>query len=244
MSERLPSAEALGLVRLEHRALTASTMDDAHAIASAGGVAGTLVVADAQGQGRGRGGHSWASEDGAGLWMTLLERPRDSANLGVLALRAGLAVAAALDPFVSRPVTVKWPNDLFVGRGKVAGILIEARWRDVAVDWVAIGVGVNMRVPTTIATAAAVEATVTRNQLLHAIVPALRAVALRSGPLSDTERAAWTARDLAIGRAVSAPVAGIVMGVAEDGALLVSEAGRDQWTAVHAGSLVLASPAR
>ena len=77
MAELLPSAAELGLELLDHRATTLSTMDDAHAVAAAGALAGTLIVADVQGQGRGRGGRLWESAERDGLWMTLLERPRE-----------------------------------------------------------------------------------------------------------------------------------------------------------------------
>lgn len=214
-------------------------MDDAHAEALAGAPAGTLIVADEQRQGRGRAGRSWASEQGSGLWMTLVERPEDTAMLGVLALRTGMALADALHAFVEHPVRLKWPNDLFVGDGKLGGILIEARWRESAVDWVAIGVGVNMRVPTAIDTAAAVRDGVTRAELLQAIVPAMRAAARQTGALSSRELEAWRRRDLAVGRRIVLPTAGIVRGIAPDGALLVEQDGVT--TEVRAGSLVFSS---
>lgn len=245
MSELLPSAAELGLAALDHRAVTLSTMDDAHAAAAAGALAGTLIVADTQGQGRGRGGRVWESADRAGLWMTLIERPRDSEMLGVLALRVGMALALALEPFVDSPVRVKWPNDLFVGGGKLAGILIEARWRESMVDWVAIGVGVNTRVPEGMPLATAVRPGVTRAELLRVMIPAMREAAQRAGVLTEREIATWRARDLAIGRRISAPLVGEVMGIGADGALLVREPDSSANTIVHAGSLVFAdSPPR
>ncbi len=238
MSDQWPTARALGLVTLDHRVRTRSTMDDAHAAAASGAAAGTLIVADAQGQGRGRSGRAWESADGAGLWMTLLERPSGSDLPGVLALRVGLALAQALDPFVDSPVRVKWPNDLYVGTGKLAGILIEARWREFAVDWVAIGVGVNMRAPADVSGAATVREGTTRADLLHATVPAIRRAAQLVGMLTTDEIATWHSRDLAAGRRISAPTPGAVVGIAATGALLVREDGARGDTHVHAGSLV------
>lgn len=242
MPEVLPSAAELGLATLDHRATTLSTMDDAHVAAAAGAPAGTLVVADTQGQGRGRGGRVWESADRAGLWMTLVERPKDSEMLGVLALRVGMALAAALDPFVASPVRVKWPNDLFVENGKLAGILIEARWRESIVDWVAIGVGVNTRVPSGMPHAAAVRDGVTRGDLLRVTIPAMRAAAQRAGVLTEQEIAIWRTRDLAVGRRIVAPLAGEVIGIGADGALIVREPGARANTVVHAGSLVFEAP--
>src|SRR6185436_16510341 len=99
-----------------------------------GAPAGTVVLADAQRGGRGRGGRRWASPPGVGVWLTLVERPADHAALEVLSLRLGLHAAAAVERFAARggggPVRLKWPNDLYVGEGKLAGVLVEVRWRD------------------------------------------------------------------------------------------------------------------
>lgn len=212
-------------------------MDDAHAAAKAGAAAGTLIVADRQTAGRGRGGRVWSSEAGAGLWMTLIERPRGTEVSGVLALRVGMRLAAALDPFVRSPVRLKWPNDLYVGDGKLAGILVEARWRNAAIDWVAIGVGVNMRLPLDLPHVAHVRAGVSRAELMSALVPGMREAVRGEGPLGAEELAAWNERDLSIGRRISRPVRGVVQGVAVDGALLVLEPDHVVATAVRAGSL-------
>ncbi|HEY4671110.1 MAG TPA: biotin--[acetyl-CoA-carboxylase] ligase, partial [Gemmatimonadaceae bacterium] len=135
----------LELPRVELLDSTPTTMDVAHRLAGQGAASGTLVIANEQTAGRGRGGKSWQSSPGAGLWLTLIERPTDSSGLGVLSLRVGLAVAEALDRFAAEPIRVKWPNDLYIDRGKLAGILVEARWREQSVEWVAIGMGINVR---------------------------------------------------------------------------------------------------
>ena len=79
--------------------------------------------------------------------MTLLERPNDAEALGVLSIRLGLKAAPVLERYSAEPVRLKWPNDVMVGAGKVAGILVETRWRERQVDWVAIGFGVNVQRP-------------------------------------------------------------------------------------------------
>lgn len=229
-----------GLAALEHYALVGSTMDEAHRLAQAGAVAGTLVLADAQDGGRGRGGRSWASEPGAGIWMTLIERPRDQRALDVLALRIGLALASALEPFCDGRITLKWPNDLFVGAGKLAGILIEARWRESLPEWVAIGVGVNRRVPTSFPDAASVRADVSRDDLLRAMLPAMRRAAAQIGSLAPVERAQWAERDLAYGLDITEPRVGRAMGIDASGALLIVEP-RGAMYAARSGSLVFAA---
>ncbi len=217
-------------------------MDEAHRLAQAGAVAGTLVLADAQDGGRGRGGRSWASEPGAGIWMTLLERPRDQRALDVLALRIGLALSDALEPFCEGRITLKWPNDLFVGAGKLAGILIEARWREALPEWVAIGVGVNRRRPASFPHAAAVRMDVSRDDLLRAMLAPMRRAAVQVGNLTPVECAAWAERDLAYGREIIEPRAGRAMGIDATGALLIAEP-RGAMCAARSGSLVFAGEA-
>lgn len=238
----LPSADTLGVTRIVHVAEASSTMDIAHELAGQGSPAGVLVVADRQRQGRGRGGKVWQSAPGAGIWMTLIERPGDQRVVGVLALRLGLALAKALTPFVDIAPTVKWPNDVFVGAGKVSGVLIEARWRDAAVDWVAIGIGINLVVPPEFPHAAALRPGTRVADVLHVVIPALRYAASRQGTLTAEERAEWDHFDIARGRKVCAPCAGTVRGIDNDGALLIETESNQPWRAVHAGSLVFDTP--
>lgn len=196
-------------------------MDVAHELGAQGAPAGTLVLADEQSAGRGRQGRSWSSAPGAGIWLTIIERPSDAAALDVLSIRAGLSIAPALEAFVDAPLRLKWPNDLYAGERKLGGILIEARWRGERLDWVAIGVGINVRTPRDEPRAAALRFGVSRLDVLGAIVPRVRAAAASRGALMPDERLAFEARDLAVGRRCLEPVAGRVAGIDERGALLV-----------------------
>ena len=217
-----------------------STLDVAHELAAKGADAGTIVVANAQTAGRGRMGRSWRSESGAGVWLTLIERPTDPGALDVLSLRIGLALAPALEIFADSPVQLKWPNDLYLRGRKLGGILIEVRWREGHPEWAAIGVGINLRPPESEPLAIGLRGGVTRDDVLPVVAPALRAAAAARGRLTDAELDAFDARDFAVGRRVLEPVAGIVRGIDSSGALLVgvgSESGAV--TAVRAGSLVL-----
>jgi BirA family biotin operon repressor/biotin-[acetyl-CoA-carboxylase] ligase len=230
-------ARDLSLPGVEVFESVGSTLDVAHERAAAGAAAGTLILADAQTSGRGRQGRSWTSEPGAGIWLTLIERPKDRASLDVLSLRIGIGLVTALEPLVREPLRLKWPNDVYRGSGKLAGILVEARWRGADVDWVAVGVGLNVRVPADQARAAGIEsAGVSRNAALMAIVPALRAAARATGPLTDDEREAFDERDLARGHRITSPAEGMVQGINATGALLVLTS--QGLTAVQAGSLV------
>jgi BirA family biotin operon repressor/biotin-[acetyl-CoA-carboxylase] ligase len=215
-------ARRLAVPRLSLFARVTSTMDVAHALAAEGAPAGTLVLADTQTGGRGRAGRTWDSPPGQGIWCTLVERPRDAGPLGVLSLRIGLHAAAALEPLADAAVAIKWPNDLLVAGRKLAGILVEARWRDGTPEWVAIGFGLNVRAPAHRGDAAGLGARASRLGALEALLPALRsAAAVRAAELGAAELAAYATRDAVIGRRVVAPVRGVVRGVRPAGELEV-----------------------
>lgn len=251
---------ALGLAQFVHCARVASTMDEAHALAAAGAPGGTLVVADVQEAGRGRAGKRWHSETPDGLWATWLLRDVSPASLGVLSLRVGLVVAECVAPWSEGIVGLKWPNDVlraparsveasrrlpFAALGKLAGILVETRWRAETIDWVAIGIGINLdgpvdpgprvAAPAAPSPAAPPDAVLpraplpraslrpgtTRLALVSALSPRLVALGRGAAELTARERTAWAARDLMAGRAVLAPTVGHVLGIAADGGLVV-----------------------
>lgn len=222
-----------------------STMDVAHQLAAAGAVAGTLVVADRQSSGRGRGTNSWATYPGASLALTLIERPADREALGVLSLRVGMAIARGLGPFLDSDATalVKWPNDIFVRSaagtcGKVAGVLIETRWRAQVPEWVAIGVGLNVAQPEQVERAGLATGAA-RVLVLAALIPAVAGAARTVGGLSLAEREGFNAIHLASRRRVVAPVPGTVQGISATGALEIVQPSGDV-VLCHAGSLVFA----
>ena len=216
---------------------TTSTLDIAHRLAAEGAPAGTLVIANEQTAGRGRGGKSWRSAPGAGLWLTLIDRPVDNSGLGVLSLRVGLASAEALDRFAPEPIRLKWPNDLYIDQGKLGGILVEARWREQAVEWVAIGLGVNVKAPDNVETAAGLEPGTERLDVLADLVPAIVAATRARGPLDADEMEEFAARDIARGRRCIEPAVGRVAGITPSGELLVALA--DTIAPFRSGSLVL-----
>jgi BirA family transcriptional regulator, biotin operon repressor / biotin---[acetyl-CoA-carboxylase] ligase len=231
-------ARDLALPKVELFPSIGSTLDVAHERAAGGASAGTLILADAQTAGRGRQGRAWTSHPGAGIWLSLIERPADRSSLDVLSLRVGIGIAESLEPLIGAPLRLKWPNDVYLGQGKLAGVLVEARWRGSDPDWVAIGVGLNIRAPADQPRAAGLDSTgVSRNQVLYAILPALRKAARATGPLTEDEREAFAERDLARGRRITAPVEGLVEGINATGALVVLTA--QGTTTIQAGSLVL-----
>ena len=220
-------------------ASVSSTLDVANTIAMTA-PPGTVIVADEQTAGRGRQGRAWVSPADAGLWLTLLERPEDPSALEVLSLRCGLYAAEALDGLAGATIGVKWPNDLYVGGRKLAGVLIETRWRGASPEWVAIGFGLNVVRPP-IDTAVGLTPGATRRDALLYLVPALRRAAAAIGPLTTDELTRWSVRDVARGCAVDRPSAGRVDGISARGELLVRAADATL-TAHRSGTLTFAEP--
>jgi BirA family biotin operon repressor/biotin-[acetyl-CoA-carboxylase] ligase len=125
---------------------TGSTNDDAKRWASEGAPHGALVHTERQTRGRGRLGRAWLSPAGENLCLSLVLRPSlPPAAAPSLALATGLAVAEAVERFVPMPAWVKWPNDVRVGGRKVAGVLIEGALRGTSLEYVVVGLGLNVR---------------------------------------------------------------------------------------------------
>jgi BirA family transcriptional regulator, biotin operon repressor / biotin---[acetyl-CoA-carboxylase] ligase len=117
-----------------------STNDIASALAEKGAPEGTVVVADSQTAGRGRIGRTWWSPPGAGLYVSIVLRP-PHAVIPLLTIAAGVAMAEGVEAATGLAVQVKWPNDLYVDRRKLGGLLAESAN---AMTWVIVGVGINL----------------------------------------------------------------------------------------------------
>jgi BirA family biotin operon repressor/biotin-[acetyl-CoA-carboxylase] ligase len=125
-------------------AVTDSTNRVAMEMAENGAKHGTVVVADAQTAGRGRMGRRWTSPAGKNLYVSLLLRPSvPTVDAPRLALVAGVALADAVET-MGVPASLKWPNDLYCGGRKAAGILAEMASDPDGVRHVVIGVGLNV----------------------------------------------------------------------------------------------------
>jgi BirA family biotin operon repressor/biotin-[acetyl-CoA-carboxylase] ligase len=190
-----------------------STNEHARELARAGAPHGTLVTADEQSAGRGRQGRRWTAPPRSALLMSLVVREPDEA----LPLAAAVAVCEAL------PVTaaIKWPNDVWVRRRKLAGILIEGRPQE---GWAVLGVGLNVATrefpPELTATSLHLEGwTGTTEEVLAALLARLESWL---GRTTADVLAAWRARDALLGEDVRwAEGSGTAAGVDETGALLV-----------------------
>ncbi len=228
-------------VRIEGGEVSPSTNDDARRHARSGAPEGTAVVAGRQTGGRGRLGRVWESPEGGVYLSMVLHPPLAPALVSPLALVVGLGVAEALESF-GAAVRLKWPNDVLLGGGKVAGVLLEMSAEADRVEWVVAGVGINVDRP---AEAGAGGAAYLKDALGGAAASATRpavAAAVLDGVASAYRRflgsgfgalaADWNARDaldladVVVRNAQGDEVAsGRAEGVDGEGRLLVADSG-------------------
>jgi BirA family biotin operon repressor/biotin-[acetyl-CoA-carboxylase] ligase len=120
---------------------TESTMKDAANLAAQDEPHGTVVVAEEQTAGIGRHGHSWHSEPGGGLYLSIILRlPLPANALPMLTIALGLAAQRAIEDFCGISCDIRWPNDLLIQEKKVAGIMVQAADRGALIA----GIGVNV----------------------------------------------------------------------------------------------------
>jgi BirA family biotin operon repressor/biotin-[acetyl-CoA-carboxylase] ligase len=229
----------------------------------AGAPEGAVMVADHQTQGRGRRGRTWLSAPGRALQFSLLLRPTlvpDRA--GVITTALGVAVAEAVEETSGLPSRTRWPNDVTVEGRKVAGILVETRVQEGALEAAVAGVGINVewpcaQLPGAIAASATsisceVErlgagAVPGRAELLAAALGRIEELYDAAARGSDSVVARASARSETVGRPVSVRLAGggSVVGTATrllaSGALEIDVDGERH--AVDAGEIERARPA-
>lgn len=237
-----------------------STMAEAAAWAAEGAPHGALVVAEHQTAGRGRHGRRWTDAPGSSLMLSLVLRPAvltpalPTDRLGLVSLAAGLAVCEAIEAVApALSPRLKWPNDVLLGRAKLAGVISEVTWT-AGVPTVVLGVGINVEQtqfpPSLTARATSLHLAtghaVDRLSLLGPFLDALgthlgcavrepaRLLTLleaRMGRLGGAVRVAFPGLE-------RAPLVGTAAGLAADGALRVAT---EQGEAlVHAGEVTLA----
>jgi BirA family transcriptional regulator, biotin operon repressor / biotin---[acetyl-CoA-carboxylase] ligase len=199
-----------------HYRLTDSTNARARELAASGAPHGTLVTAAEQSSGRGRQGRSWSAAPGDALLMSLLVREVKP----LLPLATAVAVCEALEPL---PAAIKWPNDVWIERRKVAGILLEGRPQE---GWAVVGIGLNVRTrafPPELAETATSLALAGHDTSIAAARSALVEALDRWIAAPDAEiLSAWRERDALDGEHVRWKGGeGTAAGISDSGALLV-----------------------
>lgn len=220
---------------------TSSTNVQAFRLAEEGAPEGTVVIADSQTQGKGRLRRQWFSPPGANLYVSVVLRPAlTAAAAAPLTIMAGVAVAAALSSFCLTPLQLKWPNDVLLNQRKVAGILMEMKTRGKGVQFVVLGVGVNINMKKAeilpllapIATSLCIEAGREFSRLAVAVntltsIGSWYQAFLRQGVLAVRE--AWLGYAQVLDRTIEATcgneiIRGRVTGMDEGGALTIRTA--------------------
>ncbi len=218
----------------------ASTNDDLMERARAGAAEGVVVVADKQTKGRGRFDRSWSSPSGCNLYFSILLRPRlFPAALPQITLTAAVSLCETLRAATNLEVQIKWPNDLWIGRRKICGILTEMTTRGETVEAVVLGIGLNVNMEDPIipealqgiATSLSCEAgrRFDRARLLQKLLVSLDRdyrLFLREG--FEPFRKRFAERSLTRGRDVTTSVSGRevfgrTVGVSRNGGLLIRE---------------------
>jgi BirA family biotin operon repressor/biotin-[acetyl-CoA-carboxylase] ligase len=216
---------------LVHLDVVDSTNDHARRLTLAGAPHGTVVTAERQTAGRGRQGRTWSAPAGRALTLSAVVRLAPAA-LEPLPLAAAVAVCEACEAVAPVSCMIKWPNDVWIERRKVAGVLIEARPLE---RWAVIGIGLNVdtaleeldeelrRTASSlrIATGAGVDRDAALDALLERLGawvarlddPAAVAAAFRQRDALHGERIAWSAGE--------ARHQGEARGIDDDGALVV-----------------------
>ncbi len=217
-----------------------STHRMAKELARQGAPEGTVVLAEKQTAGRGRRGRAWDSPARANLLFSLLLRPALPPH-EVFALTMILALAAceAVREKTGLDVLIKWPNDLYVGRKKLAGILTEFALKGKGIDYVILGLGlnVNWNPNSSHSTALRTETgrTVSRNELLAGILQRFEAYYkdLSPGPRARYYEK-WNALSLIPGNEVEIEsgqerIQGKALRIDQEGALIIrDEEGRER----------------
>ncbi|MFD2183812.1 biotin--[acetyl-CoA-carboxylase] ligase [Rhodoplanes azumiensis] len=218
----------------------------------AGAVDGTVLVADEQVAGRGKGERSWFSSRDESLCVSLLLRRVPGRDLS----KTTLLAAVALHDAVTRlgvAASIKWPNDILIGDRKVCGILAEAATTtDGDVDFVVVGFGLNVAIAAETfppelrgiatslaqATGRAFDCATVLDACLDSFSTWVAILEDRGfAPIAD----AWRRGASTLGRRVvvsdsAVPLAGTAVALADDGALVLRDAAGHEHL-VHSGDI-------
>jgi BirA family biotin operon repressor/biotin-[acetyl-CoA-carboxylase] ligase len=229
-----------------------STNDVARQLAEAGEAEGTLVIADEQSAGRGRFGRAWVAPARSSLLMSLILRP-DIPSVHASRVTMAVAVGAcdAVRAMTNLPAQIKWHNDLQIRGKKFAGILAESGILDERLEYIIVGIGVNVNFDTTTIEGIPPDATSLAMELGRAVPRAPLARALLEHIEAEYARlcagedvcAAYKHRLATLGQFVRAQTAqGIIEGRAVDvddiGALILERAD-GSLVQLHAGEVTL-----
>ncbi|MDC3424771.1 biotin--[acetyl-CoA-carboxylase] ligase [Aquibacillus sp. 3ASR75-11] len=226
--------------KIIHREQVDSTQIIANQLAREGAEHGTIVIADEQTAGKGRMSRPWHSAKGKGIWMSIVLRPNMMPqHAPQLTLLTATVLAECIDHYMGVRPSIKWPNDIFIHGKKTAGILTEMQAEQDRIQYVVLGIGINV------------------NQDEHDIPPELRSIATSVKQETNQEwdlresiqhilsgfevsyehymangfahiKQTWEKYGYRIGETVTVETLQrtwqtVIVGIAEDGALLIKE---------------------
>jgi BirA family biotin operon repressor/biotin-[acetyl-CoA-carboxylase] ligase len=124
-----------------------STNDEAFRLGVEGEPEGAVVIADSQSKGKGRLQRAWHSPAGANIYTSVILRPNfEPVKAPQLSIVAGVAAAELLNNYCPGQVQLKWPNDVLIGGKKACGILAQMKISESAIDFVVLGIGINVNI--------------------------------------------------------------------------------------------------
>jgi BirA family biotin operon repressor/biotin-[acetyl-CoA-carboxylase] ligase len=232
-----------------------STNEYAFGLAKNGASEGTVILADEQTRGKGRLQRIWQSPPGLNIYTSVILRPPlKPAVAPRITLMAGVAVAGLLSQCRVKDVSLKWPNDVQIGGRKVCGILTEMKTLGDRVDFVIVGIGLNVNMRKEDFNAEILDRATSVREETGSIIPRQELVVhlyhhlekwynVLLGEGFPPVRESWLAFASILGRRIRVePVKdaqeGEVIGVDEDGALLIkNESGLRQ--RVIAGDIIV-----
>jgi len=240
---RLPSAARERLRNLEVHAELESTNDRLLAVNDLPAGRFDACLGEFQSAGRGRRGRRWVAPFASGLCLSVNWNYRDApATLSALSLAVGVAARRALKRLGFPGLSLKWPNDIVHAGGKLGGILIDLRGEAAGPAYFVVGIGINVRLPTSVRDglrAEGVEATdlaslgevPSRNEVAAVMIAELTAALVEFGGrglAAFTDE--WQEADALIGRPVRVlqggqHLDGLARGVDGDGALMLETDG-------------------
>lgn len=220
-----------------------STNNCAKAVAGCGAEEGTIVITEQQTAGKGRLGRQWQSNPNENLMFSLVLRPQVSPDtLNLLPLYVAVAVSEAIENATGLKVECKWPNDILYKGKKIAGILIEGSVKQNMMDYVVIGIGINVNQTrfegelSTKASSLRLETNreINRTKLFHEVIGRLEQD-YKSFQSSGFQSVVpqWIAHTSMINRTISVSqqgnvISGVVKGLSPEGGLVLQTNGTEK----------------
>lgn len=139
------STKIIGQGDIYHFDAIDSTNDKAYELAEEGALEGTVVIAETQTKGKGRMGRKWVSPRSGGIYASIILRPDlETDELPAITLITATAIINTIKKTAGIEAGMKWPNDILVGDKKISGILTEIKAQPDIVDFLILGIGVNV----------------------------------------------------------------------------------------------------